>query len=64
MRLDAAQFLQSSLDRGLPQRILDDTAQGLAFRARQRLGMTREIGGQGNCLSDGIAHAERPLIEV
>jgi len=56
----AAQFLQSPLDRRLPQRILNDAAQGLAFGPRQRFGMTCEIGRQRYGLSDGIAHGKLP----
>ena len=41
--LGSALVAEAPLDRGLPQRVLNDSAQGLALCPRQLFGVTREI---------------------
>ena len=58
--LDAAQLALEVLGAGGPQEVLNDGAQGLAFRARKLLGHLGELRRQGNGLLDGCGHGAAP----
>src|SRR5437899_12013289 len=57
--LHAAQLLQPPFDASLPQRILDDSAQGLALGLGERLGIASELCGKGDRFLDCGSHGRR-----